>query len=120
MSTVSEETTVGDHFEGKAPAVRETYDHLLAILREIGPAREEPKKTSIHLVRASALAAVEVRREYLLLNLKADHRIESPRIAKAEQLSARRFHHKIKLSSPEDIDTEIRRWLRDAYELSGR
>ena len=119
MSTVPETVRVDDHFAGKPPAVRETYDRLLAVLGEIGPVQEDPKKTSIHLVRASALAGIEVRREYLLLNLKADHRIESPRILKTEQLSVRRFHHRVKLSSPQEVDGEIRQWLTDAYQLSG-
>jgi len=112
------EPTVDDHFAGKAPAIREVYDRLLEVLREIGPVREEPKKTSIHLVRTSALAGVEVRKDYLLLNLKSDHPLESPRVAKTEQLSARRFHQKVKLSSPGEVDAEIRQWLAHAYELS--
>jgi len=113
------EFTVDDHFAGKTPAVRGIYDRLIATLRKIGPVREEPKKTSIHLVRLSALAGVEIRKDYLLLNIKTDYRIESPRITKAEQLSARRFHHKVKLTSPGEIDPELQRWLQDAYDLSG-
>jgi hypothetical protein len=95
------------------------YDRLLTALRKIGPVHEEPKKTSIHLVRSSAVAGVEVRKDYLLLNLKTDYRIDSPRIAKTEQLSARRFHQKLKLSSPADVDPELERWLADAYSVSG-
>jgi len=56
---------------------------------DIGPGAEEAKKTAIHLVRPSALAGVETRNGFLLLNLKADHRIEDPRVVKSEQLSAR-------------------------------
>jgi hypothetical protein len=116
---MSEEHTVDEHFAGKAPAVRQVYGRLLEALREIGPVVEEPKKTSIHLVRASALAGVEVRKDYLLLNLKSDHPLVSPRIAKSERLSARRFHQKVKLSSPGDVDSELQGWLVHAYELSG-
>jgi hypothetical protein len=111
--------TVDDHFAGKAAVVQEVYIRLMAALRRIGPFREEPKKTSIHLVRSSALAGVEVRKEYLVLNIKTDYRIESPRVVRCEQLSARRFHHKVKLSSPRKVDAELQRWLKDAYELSG-
>jgi hypothetical protein len=88
------------------------------MLRTIGPIQEEPKKTSIHLVRSSALAGVEVRRDYLLINIKSELPIESARVLKTEQLSARRFHQKVKLSSPEDVNAELRRWLAAAYELS--
>src|SRR4051812_7144985 len=119
MSEAADEHTVDDHFAGKDDVVREVYDRLLSVLREIGPVAEEAKKTSIHLVRSSALAGVETRKGYLLLNLKADHRVEGPRVAKAEQLSARRFHFKVKLSRPEEVDAELEGWLRQAYDLSG-
>jgi hypothetical protein len=113
------EFTVGDHFAGKTPAVREVYDRVIAALRKIGTVRQEPKKTSIHLVRSSALAGVEVRKDYLLLNIKTDYRIQSPRVVRSEQPSARRFHHKVKLSSLKEVDRELQSWLKDAYELSG-
>lgn len=119
MSAVPEEYTVHDHFVGKAPVVQEVYGRLLEVLRKIGPVREEPKKTSIHLVRSSALAGVETRKDYLLLNIKTDYPIESPRVTKTEKLSARRFHQKVKLSLPGEVDAELQGWLRDAYELSG-
>src|SRR3954465_2366127 len=111
--------TVDDHFAEKPAAVRETYDRLLAALETIGPVVEEPKKTSIHLVRSSALAGVEVRKDYFLLNIKSDAPIESPRVTKAERLSARRFHQKVRLSAPDEVDAELLQWLADAYELSG-
>ena len=111
--------SVDDHFVGKDPSVREVYNRVLSVLREIGPVAEEAKKTSIHLVRTSALAGVEARKGYLLLNLKADHRVTGPRVAKSERLSARRYHFKVKLSRPDEVDTELEGWLRHAYDLSG-
>ncbi len=119
MSEAAGEPTVADHFAGKAPAVRQVYDRVLAAVRELGAVTEEAKKTSIHLVRKSALAGVEVRREYLLLNLKSEAPIESPRVSTPERLSARRFHQKVKLSSPDQVDAELRGWLAEAYEISG-
>jgi hypothetical protein len=91
----------------------------MATLTKIGPVRQEPKKTSIHLVRSSAFAGVEVRKDYILLNIKSAHAIGSPRVTKAERISTRRFHHKVKLSSPEEVDSELQQWLQDAYDLSG-
>jgi hypothetical protein len=119
MSKPVEGHCADDHFVGKDPSVREVDDRLLSVLREIDPVAEEAKKTSIHLVRSSAPAGVETRKGYLLLNLKADRRVASPRVAKAEQLSARRFHFKVKLARPDVVDAEFEGWLRHAYDLSG-
>lgn len=115
---MAETYSVSDHFVNKDTAVRGLYDQLISLLRTFGPIEEDPKKTSIHLNRTSALAGVETRKNYLLLNIKSDHKIESPRIEKAEQVSAKRFHHKVRISSPKDFDEELKTWLKEAYLLS--
>ena len=51
--------SVNDHFADKDPIVRALYNKLLEILNGFGLIIEEPKKSSIHLVRKSALAGVE-------------------------------------------------------------
>lgn len=109
---------VDDHFDGKEPALRAVYYRLLAVLRKFGPVQEEAKKTSIHLVRATALAGVQVRKAHIVLTVKSDCALKSPRIFKSEQVSANRFHHELKLSKPAEIDKELRAWLKAAYELS--
>lgn len=115
---MTETYSVKDHFLNKDPSVRALYDQLLSILQTFGPVAEDPKKTSIHLNRKSALAGVETRKDGLLLNIKSDHQIKSPRIEKAEQVSAKRFHHKVRISSPKDLDEELKTWLKEAYLLS--
>jgi hypothetical protein len=114
---MSAEITVQSHFIDKDAAVRNIYDTLLTQLRRFGKVLEEPKKTSIHLVNNSALAGVATRKSYLLLNIKSDHKIESPRIHKAEKLSANRYHLEIKLTTVADIDHELINWLKMAYHL---
>ncbi|HLO28904.1 MAG TPA: DUF5655 domain-containing protein [Anaerolineales bacterium] len=115
---MAETYSVSDHFVKKDPSVRALYDQLVILLRTFGPVEEDPKKTSIHLNRKSALAGVEIRKDYLLLNIKSDHPIKSPRIEKAEQLSSKRFHQKVRISSPKDFDEELKAWLKEAYRLS--
>ena len=115
-----ENFSLDSHFNGKEPIVRAMYDHLLSSLRKFGKIIEEPKKTSIHLVNVSAFAGVQTRGTYILLNIKADHKIESARIHKAEQISAKRFHHRVKISSLSEIDNELIGWLHEAYALSGK
>jgi Domain of unknown function (DUF5655) len=113
-----EKYSVIDHFVNKDPLVRTLYDQLVMLLRTFGPVEEDPKKTSIHLNRKSALAGVETRKNYFLLNIKSDHPIKSPRVEKAEQISSKRFHHKVRISSPNDFDEELKTWLKEAYALS--
>lgn len=109
---------VKSHFENKDPVVRQIYDRLVNATREFGRVIEEPKKTSIHLVRKSAFAGVATRRNALILTIKSDRKLSSPRIHKSEQASANRFHHEAKLTSPAEVDAEVLKWLNDAYALS--
>ena len=111
--------TVKTHFEDKDKVVREIYDRLLSKVEQCGPVIEDPKKTSIHLVNRTAFAGVATRKAAINLTIKGDCRLSSPRIHKTEQVSARRFHHEVKLTSPAEVDAELVGWLKNAYALSG-
>jgi len=110
---------VESHFEGKDAAGRQTYDRLLQATGKFGPVAEEPKTTSIHLTNKTAFAGVATRKSAMVLTIKSDRQLSSPRIHKSEQTSAQRFHHEVKLTSPAEVDPELIKWLKDAYESSG-
>ncbi len=61
--TSASDFTVAEHFEGRVPAVRAIYDRILEAAKRLGPVREEPKKTSIHLARKTAFAGVATRKK---------------------------------------------------------
>jgi len=115
---MAETYSVNDHFVNKDPSVRALYDQLVSLLKSFGPVEEDPKKTSIHLNRKSALAGVETRKNNFLLTIKSDHSIKSPRVEKVEKISSKRFYHKVRISSPNDFDEELKNWLQEAYALS--
>ncbi len=54
----------------------------------------------------------------LALTIKSDKDIVNRRIANHEQTSANRWHLDVKLHSAKDIDKELVKWLRNAYDLS--
>jgi hypothetical protein len=118
MSKTLPSHSVKSHFEGKDPAVREIYDRIIDAVRSLGPVKAEAKKTSIHIVHTTALAGVATRKSHLILTIKSDRKLASPRICRSEQTSANRFHHEIKLVSPNDVDAELIGWLTAAYALS--
>ena len=109
--------TVESHFVGKK-ATRKIYESLLRASRKFGLVVEDPKKTSIHLNNKTAFAGVATRKSTIILTIKSDRKLSSPRIHKSEQTSASRFHHEVRLSSPAEVDAELTRWLKAAYELS--
>jgi len=96
--------SVKSHFEKSEPAVAKAYDKLVAAAGKFGLVKVESHKTSIHLVRDSAFAGVATRKKHLVLTIKGDEPIKSARIFKSEQLSRNRYHHEVRISSPEEID----------------
>jgi hypothetical protein len=111
--------TLEEHFEGRSPETHLLYDRIMRLLESFGAVTAEPKKTCIHLVRRTALAGIRIRNNYVILEFKTDYPIDSPTLDKTEQLSKNRFHHTLKVASPDSLTEEVRGWLRDAYELSG-
>lgn len=99
------------------PAAQELYRDLIGVIRALGPFEEELKKTSVHLVRGSAFAGVQFRRDHLVVTIKSEAPIRSQRLTKFEQVSKNRWHSQVRLSSPEDIDSQLSEWLRAAYDL---
>lgn len=111
--------TVRKHFEGKDPQVIETYEAIVHAARTFGPMLESPKQTSIHLDRKAAFAGVATRKTSLILTIKSDQDIVSPRIMKHQQTSPGRWHVDVRLESPAQVDGELVGWLKRAYALAG-
>jgi hypothetical protein len=104
-------------FTGTQEAVQSTYQALLQALHSFGPFQEEPKKTSIHLVRNVGFAGVHPRKSALLLTIRTEQPIQSSRITKTEQVSKHRYHNDMKLTSPGEVNAELIGWLKAAYAL---
>ena len=113
MTTTTNGFTIKSHFEGKDAVVRQIHDGTLKSARKFGAVGEVPKKTSIHLVNRTAFADVATPKSAIILTIKSDRKLSSPRIHKSEQTSASRFHHEVKLASPADVDSELVKWLKD-------
>lgn len=114
----SEQPGLDQHFAGRDPRVRRIYDRIIAAAKKFGSFREEPKKTSIHLVNKTAFGGVATRKDALILTIKSDRDLNNERVARRNRASANRWHLEVRLSDPSDVDNELKAWLKKAYELS--
>jgi hypothetical protein len=106
-----------DALTGASPTAQRLYRRLLETLREIGPFREEIKKTSVHLVSRSAFVGVRFRRDHLDITIKSEKPLGSSRCTKSEAVSKNRCHNEVKLHEEKDFDEELLRWISTAYAL---
>ena len=117
MARLVPEPTIAQHFAGRTPSVRETYERIVRTVPRLGEVRQEPKKTPIHLSRRTAFAGIVTRRDALILTIKSTVDIDSPRVIKHEQLSAHRWHLQVRLNDPAQVDRELMSWLQRAADL---
>jgi hypothetical protein len=117
-STAAARLTVAEHLQGREPIVAKIYARLLSQAESFGPVTEDPKKTSIHLVRSTAFAGIAVQQRAIVLTLRLTHDVRSARVRRHEQASRNRWHLELKLESPADVDRDVMNWLREAYDLA--
>lgn len=118
MPSLRPSRSVASHFVRRPPVVRAIYDRLLLAAQAFGPVTEDPKATSIHLVRSTAFAGVATRSTGLVLTIKSATDIHSTRVTRRVQTSAGRWHVEVRLGDPAEVDRELMAWLRSAYDLS--
>ena len=100
------------------PAASALYAAIIAALTDLGPFEVEAKKTSLHITNGRAFLGVHPRRGALLLNIVTTEQLHSPRVRKAEHVSANRWHNEVLLAGPSELDSELRGWLAGAYALT--
>jgi hypothetical protein len=104
-------------FEGTEPIVSELYELLLSKLESIGTYDEETKKTSIHLTKRAAFLGVHPKKTYLELNVVSDCPLEAKRGYRTEQVSKNRFHNRIRIEKPGDLDQRLMKDIASGYRL---
>jgi len=107
-------------FAGPKAGLRPIYDALLTLAKKLGKdVRVCPCETMVPLYRTHVFAQIQpstrtrIDLGLALKNTKTPKRlIDTGGFAKKDRISRR-----IEISSPADIDAEVQRWLKTAYEM---
>lgn len=109
--------SVAQHFRDREPGLRETFDTLVARLREHGPVRIDAVASGINLASKHHFGGVSVRRDYLRVGFLAKDAISPARIVRTQRLGPNRVGHSVVLRGPADVDDQLIAWLNAAYDL---
>ncbi|MBI3466325.1 MAG: hypothetical protein HY000_25215 [Planctomycetes bacterium] len=110
--------TVEDHFRGKPPVLKKTFDRLVARLGELGPLRVDAVKSTIHFFASKfCFGGVYVRKDHVRLSFLCEDAIQDTRIVRTLRVGPRRVGHRVKLTSPSDVNERLMSWLRKSYKL---
>lgn len=114
--------TLEEFFSGNA-AAREIFDALAREVEALGQASLHISKSQVAFRRGKNFAVVWLPGRYLrapvsplVLTLSFPERDMSSRWKEVVQVGPRRFTHHLELHRAEEIDDQVKRWLRSAWE----
>lgn len=109
---------VDAQYAGDKKALRPIYEAVLKAARRLGKdVVERPCKTYVPLHRGKTFAVVKAERARVDVGLCLDKKVKAAgRLGVAKHLGSDRVTHKIELTSPKDVDAEVARWLKAAYD----
>jgi hypothetical protein len=113
----STDEAVAAHFAGRRAGWRETYDRLMASVAGFGSdVSAQPAKSYISLVRnGKKFAIVKVTSERFDIGIKLPGTAPAGRLTAAGSWNAM-VTHRVAVRNPGDVDTELLRWMRSAYD----
>ena len=103
------------HFRGKDPAIRALFEAVRRAITDCGRVTVLPEKTRIAFQVRMSFAQVSPRQHWLDGHLVFARRLPHPRFRRIDTISQRNHVHHFRLTTREEIDTEFRGWLREAY-----
>jgi hypothetical protein len=115
-------------FDGK-PEELALYETLLNRIKALGEVSVVVHKTQISLKNRRVFACVSIFRvlpkrllptHYIVLTLGLPYPLDSPRIAVKTEAQPGRWTHHIVLGSASELDAELLKWIRQAYEFGNR
>lgn len=117
--------TLDEFFNGR-PASRRIFNALSDALAEVGPAEIRVTRSQVAFRRKRAFAWAWIPGRYLrgdhaplVLTLAMRRKDQSPRWKQVVEPTKGRYTHHLELRSEEDVDDEVRTWIREAWSLAG-
>ena len=104
---------------GRHPGwVSEIYVAIIDHLASVGPVHEDAVNVGIFLKSDRKIAEFRPRVRSVLLSLYLPYQLSDPRIDRTLLTAADRVVHMIKLTSPAQVDDQLREWLTEAYDFN--
>lgn len=111
---------LADHFVGRPPALRKTFDRYVAVARTFGPVTVYAQKTRIVLQRRVRFAGVVVRKQSIDAALWLRSEVEHPLLTRTEFFGSLGYGCHFRLCEPGDVDPALVKLIGEAYAAAER
>jgi len=113
---------VEEQYSGKKSALRPVFEQLLAVCKSLGPdVKACPSKTMVPFYRNHVFAQIKpttnTRIDLGLCFTRYTGKLPARLIDTGGLAKKDRITHRIEVLSPDQVDNDLKRWLRAAYEL---
>jgi hypothetical protein len=113
--------TIESFLKGRNPQAVAFYNGFVSAVQECGVVHLAPAKTRIGFQVRMIFAAINRVNDFgLEAHVVLARRLENPRFTRIESLSAGNHVHHFRIHSLEEIDDEVRSWLREAYDVGAQ
>ena len=106
-----------EHFVGKDPHVKATYDLLVREVMKFGNVHVSPVKIGVMLKAASTFAALKPKKSWVDIEFILDEEITEYPVHKTFRYTKGRFAHFVRLEKPKDVTKKLLGWLKRSYIL---
>ena len=113
------EYNIGDLFFGKGENARLLCDALIGRVKEFGEVEVHAGRWGLTVRKFSTFLSVLIEKNHLTLVFISMEPIDEFPVYQHYQRTGNRFSNSVKIESPDEIDDQLIRWLRQAWELAG-
>ena len=107
-----------EHFIGREPQVRATYDALESRLKAIIEFRISPVINAIMFTNNVTFLAIKPKKEWIDLEFLLDYEVNEFPIHKVVKATKTRYAHFIRIQEPKNVDDQLIEWIKKAYKLN--
>jgi hypothetical protein len=106
-----------DLFACSEPQVEKIFHQFAAMVRACGPVHMIPQKTRVVFQVRMRFAGATPRKSHLICHFILPRRIDHARFHKIETFNPRCHAHYLRVAEESELDAELARWLKQAYEV---
>jgi hypothetical protein len=99
---------------------RPIFEAVMAHLETLGPMHLEPVSVGIFIKTNGTFVQLRPMTRWVAMWFPMPRRIDDRRIARKPVRSGRRLWHVVNLSHPDEVDDQVRGWLRESHAEFGR
>lgn len=96
------------------------FEAVLAHLESLGPMTVEPVSVGIFIKSNGSFVELRPKTKWVTLSFPLARRLQTPRISRKPIASGQKIFHFVNLTSPGEVDEELRGWLTESFDQFSR